>query len=55
VKTPWQLSYSYGRGLQAAPLKAWGGQPENVEAAQAAFLERCRLTSAAREGAYSAD
>jgi fructose-bisphosphate aldolase class I len=49
---PWQLSYSYGRGLQAAPLKAWRGKPENVSAAQAAFLERCRLTSAARVGAY---
>jgi fructose-bisphosphate aldolase, class I len=55
VKAPWQLSYSYGRGLQAAPLKAWGGQPENVQAAQAAFLERCKLTSAAREATYSAN
>jgi len=55
VKAPWQLSYSYGRGLQAAPLKAWGGQPKNVETAQAAFLERCELTSAAREGTYSAN
>jgi fructose-bisphosphate aldolase, class I len=41
--------------LQAAPLKAWGGQPENVQAAQAAFLERCKLTSAAREATYSAN
>jgi len=55
VKAPWQLSYSYGRGLQAAPLKAWGGQPENVKPAQASFLERCKLTSAAREGSYSAN
>ncbi|MDA1173215.1 MAG: fructose-bisphosphate aldolase class I [Chloroflexi bacterium] len=55
VKAPWQISYSYGRGLQAAPLKAWGGKPENVPAAQAAFLERCRLTSAAREATYSAN
>jgi fructose-bisphosphate aldolase, class I len=55
VRAPWELSYSYGRGLQAAPLKAWGGKVDNVPAAQAAFLERCRLTSAARSGTYSAN
>jgi len=53
VKAPWQLSYSYGRGLQAAPLAAWGGKVANVSSAQEAFLERCRLTSAARSGTYS--
>ena len=50
---PWQLSFSYGRGLQATPLSAWGGNPENVGAAQAAFQQRARLTSAARKGEYS--
>ncbi|MBM3940174.1 MAG: fructose-bisphosphate aldolase class I [SAR202 cluster bacterium] len=52
AQAPWQLSYSYGRGLQAAPLKAWGGKSANVSAAQAAYLHRARLTSAAREGKY---
>ena len=33
VGAPWQLSYSYGRGLQAAPQKAWLGKAENVAAA----------------------
>ena len=47
---PWELSFSYGRGLQATPLKAWGGKPENVAAAQDVFLERAREISAAREG-----
>ena len=47
---PWELSFSYGRGLQATPLAAWGGKPENVPAAQQAFLDRARQTSAAREG-----
>src|SRR5262249_19775065 len=37
---PWQLSFSYGRALQAPALKAWGGEPANVEAAQAAYLHR---------------
>ena len=49
---PWQLSYSYGRGLQATPLRAWGGDPARVAAAQAAFQERAQATSAARQGAY---
>jgi fructose-bisphosphate aldolase class I len=50
---PWQLSYSYGRGLQAAPQKAWSGKKENVKAAQDAFYHRAMVTSAARQGKYS--
>lgn len=50
---PWQLSFSYGRGLQAAPLKTWSGKSENIEAAKASFHQRAKLTSAARQGKYS--
>lgn len=50
---PWELSFSYGRALQAAPLKAWGGSADNVAAAQAAFLHRARCNSAARDGSYT--
>jgi fructose-bisphosphate aldolase class I len=50
---PWQLSFSYGRALQAAPLKAWGGSPENLAAAQNAFLERAKANGAATLGAYA--
>ena len=32
---PWQVTFSYGRALQAAPQKAWSGKPENVAAAPA--------------------
>jgi len=53
VGAPWELSYSYGRGLQAAPQKAWGGKPENFGAAQRAYHHRARLTAAARMGEYS--
>ena len=52
---PWELSFSYGRGLQAAPLKAWGGEAENIPSAQAAYYHRAKVTSAARRGAYTAD
>jgi len=50
---PWQLSFSYGRALQAPTLKAWAGKPENVDAAQRAFYHRAKLNSAARTGAYA--
>ncbi|MCH2515158.1 MAG: fructose-bisphosphate aldolase class I [Dehalococcoidia bacterium] len=50
---PWELTYSYGRGLQAAPLAAWKGEVSNVAAAQAVFQQRGRDSSAAREGVYS--
>ena len=50
---PWELSFSYGRGLQATPLGVWSGQLENVGAAQAAFQLRAKLTAAARRGEYS--
>ena len=51
---PWELTYSYGRGLQAAPLAAWLGKAENVSAGQAAYQTRGLACSAAREGVYSA-
>jgi fructose-bisphosphate aldolase, class I len=50
---PWQLSFSYGRALQAPALKAWGGKPENVEAAQKAFYRRAKFNGAARSGSYA--
>ena len=50
---PWELTYSYGRGLQAAPLAAWKGEVANVAAAQAVFQQRGRDSSVAREGVYS--
>lgn len=50
---PWEMSFSFGRGLQAAPLRAWGGDPANVDAASRAYYERARLTGAARRGEYS--
>jgi fructose-bisphosphate aldolase class I len=50
---PWELSFSYGRALQAPALKAWGGKPENLEAAQRAYYHRAKLNSLARSGTYS--
>ena len=50
---PWKLSFSYGRALQAAPLKAWSGISENLPDAQAALLERAAANGAATLGAHS--
>jgi fructose-bisphosphate aldolase, class I len=50
---PWELSFSYGRALQAPALKAWGGKPENVKAAQRAYYHRAKMNGAARTGMYS--
>ena len=52
---PWQLSFSYGRALQAPVLKAWKGEPANVAAAQQAFHHRALCNSKARFGKYTED
>ena len=52
-RLPWQLSFSYGRALQAPALKAWGGKKENVAAGQQAFYHRARCNGAARYGKYT--
>ena len=50
---PWQLSFSYGRALQASTLKAWGGKVESVGSAQEVFLGQAKLVSVARDGKLS--
>ena len=52
---PWQLSFSYGRALQAPVLKAWKGEAGNVAAAQQAFHHRAWCNSKARFGKYTGD
>jgi len=53
--TPWRLSFSYGRALQAAPQKAWSGKAENVTAAQTAFSHRAEMNGLASLGKWSQD
>jgi fructose-bisphosphate aldolase class I len=52
---PWELSFSYGRALQAPSLKAWRGDEANVQAGQDALAHRARMNGAARDGSYSAE
>lgn len=52
---PWKLTFSYGRALQAAALKAWSGKSENVAAAQAAFSHRAKMNGMAALGTWTKD
>ena len=47
---PWGLTFSYGRALQAAALKAWGGK--NVEAGKLAHLHRAKMNGLAALGKW---
>jgi fructose-bisphosphate aldolase class I len=47
---PWQLTFSYGRALQAAALKAWSGK--NVEAGKQAHLHRAKMNGLAALGKW---
>ena len=51
---PWELSFSFGRALQAPVLRAWAGDSGRVQAARAALLHRAALNGAARRGTYTA-
>lgn len=51
-RQPWELSFSFGRALQAPVLRAWAGDEANRSAAQAALLRRAELNGAARRGSY---
>ncbi|CAN6201153.1 unnamed protein product [Urochloa humidicola] len=53
VLKPWTLSFSFGRALQQSTLKKWLGKEENVAAAQAAFVARCKANSEATLGKYA--
>ena len=52
---PWKLSFSYGRALQQAALKAWMGKEENMNNAQAAFSHRALMNKKAALGKWNKD
>ena len=49
---PWEISFSYGRALQSAPLGVWA-ECRDRESSQKVFMRRAVLTAAARRGEYS--
>ena len=50
---PWNLTFSYGRALQASALKLWGGKDNNISVAQESFIQRARLNAMATNSLYS--
>ncbi|HVA04134.1 MAG TPA: class I fructose-bisphosphate aldolase [Acidimicrobiales bacterium] len=52
---PWELSFSFGRALQAPVLRAWAGDDGRLHQAQAALLHRAAMNGAARHGSYRPD
>lgn len=49
---PWEVSFSYGRALQAPVLAAWRGEEGNVGDAQKTLLKRSMLNGQAHDGKY---
>jgi len=52
---PFELSYSYGRALQATTLKTWAENQDDVSIAHAVFAHRCQMAHLARFGKWSED
>jgi fructose-bisphosphate aldolase class I len=50
---PWKITFSYGRALQDAAMRAWGGVPGHIPAAQKALAHRAKCNGLAVTGAYS--
>jgi fructose-bisphosphate aldolase class I len=50
---PWQVTFSYGRGILAAALHEWAGRSEKVQRAQEKLAHRASVNAAARDGRYS--
>jgi len=50
---PWHLTFSYGRALQAAALKAWAGKKENEAAGSKAFSHRAKMNGLAAAGKWA--
>ena len=48
----WKVSFSYGRALQAAALKAWMGKPENMFISQDALSHRAKMNKLASLGEW---
>ena len=48
----WKVSFSYGRALQAAALKAWKGKPENMFISQDALSHRALMNKLASQGEW---
>jgi len=53
-RSPWALTFSFGRAIQQPALDLWQGKEANVSKAQQALLDRAKCNWAARQGEYKA-
>lgn len=49
---PWELAFSFSRGIEQPVLHTWAGKDENKHAAQEALIKRLQLNSLADQGNY---
>ena len=54
ARSPWALTFSFGRAIQQPALELWQGNESNLLAAQQALLHRAKCNGAARQGEYTA-
>lgn len=52
-RTPWPITFSFGRALQQSALEKWHGEAKNVASAQALLVHRARMNSLAARGQYT--
>jgi fructose-bisphosphate aldolase class I len=52
MNTPWTLTFSFSRALQASPMALWRGRAENRATVQQSLIRRARLNGAAARGQY---
>jgi fructose-bisphosphate aldolase class I len=55
VEVPWRLTFSYGRALQQAPMKAWSGDDSKRGEVHGKTLQRALVNAYASKGEYTAD
>jgi len=52
LQAPWNLSFSFGRALQASCIKTWRGLTETTENAQKILLLRANMNGLSAIGEY---
>ena len=52
---PWQLTFSYGRALQQAPMKAWSADQSDASQVHKQILHRAQVNALASEGKFEED
>ena len=52
LNLPWYLTFSYGRALQQAPMKAWSGDNSKTVEVHQKVLQRAEVNALASQGQY---